>query len=122
MNGSQFVPMLAKLAVRRQAELDDAALGLFAEDLAGAGIDARDASAACDALGRAPRAEFQSAFPSLGDLLSACRSARWARMDREQAEYRASLPKQLPSKPISRDAAKNFLAQLKAIVKHGASR
>jgi hypothetical protein len=65
-----FIVALTKLAIRRQAEVDTAALTIYAEDLVDAAVGDKWILQACDTLGRLPRLEFESAFPPVGNIIA----------------------------------------------------
>jgi hypothetical protein len=101
------------MAVKRQAsDLDADTFDLYAAELAEEGIPVAHVIEACKQIGREPRAEGDTAFPSLGVLIDRChRAAR-------QLAYRATAgvltPK--PAEPISREEAAKLLAEIKAAV------
>ena len=71
--------------MRRQAKLDPEDYQVFAADLEE--YDLRDIEAGLTALGKEPRRERDTAFPSLGTLTSAIKIARRMRRDAEYAAH-----------------------------------
>lgn len=81
----EITASLATLAILRQAaDVTDVALDLYSAELTAAGVTGDVVAAACHAIQAAPRADGETAFPSLGTLLTACASVR--RTQREDAE------------------------------------
>jgi hypothetical protein len=72
--------------VRRQAKLDDEDYKVFASDLEE--YELADIEAGLSQIGKRPRDEGETAFPSLGTMLAAIKLARRQRCDRESEEYR----------------------------------
>lgn len=115
---SHYVPILAKLSARRQAEVDDAVYVIYAEDLAAESIPVADVEAVCARLGKQPREPYQTAFPPIGDILQACREIRQNRAQQQRAlEDRERNARLLPA-PLSREEASTWLARIKAAA-HG---
>jgi len=83
---SKIVALLAILGVRRQAKLDDEDYKVFASDLEE--YELADIEAGLSQIGKRPRDEGETAFPSLGTMLAAIKLARRQRCDRESEEYR----------------------------------
>jgi hypothetical protein len=101
---------LMKLAVARQAVLDEAGQQVYLEGLQQ--IPAEIVERACVALAGAERDDYQSAFPTLGTVITRCREMR---------DYLESLnaPKQLREArpvPLSAEEAKAWIARLKVAV------
>jgi hypothetical protein len=116
---AEFTMVLAKMAVRRQAEIDDATYTVYVDDLIAANVELADLQGACDELGKAPREAYQSAFPSVGDLLKVCRMRRRLRIDREiEAQY-GNRPLLTEGPPMSKDSAAKWLDRIKYAARHG---
>lgn len=101
------------MAVKRQAsDLDADTFDLFAAELAEEGIPVEHVIEACKQIGREPRAEGDTAFPSLGVLIERCHRAG------RQMAYRAvaGVIEPRPQQPISSAEAAQLLADIKAAV------
>lgn len=72
-----LLEQLARLAECRQASPSREALAIFAEELMD--YELVDVKVALQELGRKPRGPYQPAFPCLGDVLSAVKSAEYKR-------------------------------------------
>lgn len=111
---------LAKMAMFRQADPSDLTLNLYSAELEDHGIAPEVILRACQALQETPRREGETAFPDLGTLLVACREAKQALYREHLERLAAKAPKALMSaedvKPLSREQAKSFVADLKAQV------
>lgn len=70
VDNSRVIKALVRMGIARQSPPDEAALIVYAEELNG--IDPGVIEAACHRLSRRPRADFETAFPSLGALLLTC--------------------------------------------------
>lgn len=81
MNEKQrMVGAMTRMALFRQAEVSTATYVAYALALTEQGIDAGVVEAACRSLEATTRAEGETAFPSLGTLLSTCHGlsrGRW---------------------------------------------
>jgi len=66
--------LLTKMAIYRQAKLDPVTLEAYTQYLLG--MDMRAFQVAMAMLAESPREDGQTAFPSLGDILSAMEEAR----------------------------------------------
>ena len=86
---------LVRLAIARQFDLDEGTQEVYLDSLR---IETDiDVDEACHALATKPRADYDTAFPSLGALLAMCREVRLARAQRRIAELASHAPKQLTS-------------------------
>ena len=85
---NSLATMLAWLAQARQASLSKDTVKLYATEL-GDYLE-QDVQAGIRRLGTTPRREGETAFPDLGTVLEAVRSARGARQRYQEAEERAA--------------------------------
>lgn len=122
-NWRAYIPILAKLAVRRQAEVDPQTFTVYGEDLAAKNIPLEDVQAVCDRLGEKAREAYQTAFPCLGDILQPCLEIRRNR-ERTQLElaYREHQQRALAAPPMSDETAKLWLARIKDAAHKGVAK
>lgn len=113
---------LSIMAAKRQATVSAETLDLFSADLAEDGVPVERVVEACKRLGRAERAEGETAFPSYGTLLRVCREvardderARVAKLAAE-GERRLLAEHEVEVKPLTKAEAKAFTDDLKARV------
>jgi hypothetical protein len=110
---------LARLAVRRQAQVDDAVYLVYLEDLEPFPVAVVER--ACHAIGTAERVEFETAFPPVGNLLAECkRAAHQIETERIKALV-AAAPKLIGApetevQPPTREEAAAFVRDFKARV------
>ena len=71
MSHSDKMKSLARLMIARQAQLQDEDYQVYLEELRD--IPAEVVERACRKLARTERAEYETAFPSVGKILSECR-------------------------------------------------
>jgi len=113
---------LARMAMLRQADPSELMLDLYAAELATEGIDLELVIDACEQLGRAERAEFEPAFPTLGTLLRECHAAEYRRHRRRQLALAAQappallLPETTDTTPLTREEAKARVVEFRAAV------
>lgn len=118
----RVVVALARMAILRQApELTETDFTLFAAELESEGVPVEHIEEACRRIGREPREDGQTAFPSLGTLLAECKQVRVDTHYLRLQELAARAPKELmpPAEdfvPLSREEAKKFVDRLKAEV------
>ena len=107
---------LAKLGVRRQAQMGAADLAVYLED-----VDALPVAVvelACETLGKAPRAEYETAYPPVGNLLRACQRAACdlerIRVEALIASSPLALQAPVDETPLTREEAKAAYDYFKA--------
>jgi len=119
MSRDEIIQTLGRLAIRRQAEVDQFTFEVYADDLVREGVDAEDLVAVCWELGRKPRAEYQPAFPAVGDLLQGCAEIRRNKTQRMWEERRATAMMVTDGKPMTPENAKKWLERIKYAAHHG---
>jgi|SRR6185369_15004110 len=110
---------LAKLSILRQAsDVSDLTLDLYAAELEAAGITPDVVVIACQGLQSQPRAEGETAFPSLGTLLERCYAIRreWQKQAEAVASQRLLEAERSGQRNMTKAEAAAFIAQLKADV------
>lgn len=113
---------LGRMAVLRQADASEAMLDLYSAELAAEGLDPELVVDACEQLGRAERAEFEPAFPTLGTLLRECHAAEYRRHRRRQLALAAQapteflLPETTNTTPLTREEARARVVEFRAAV------
>lgn len=110
---------LTKLAVRRQAtQLEPSTYVVYLEDLQQTPLEVVEL--ACETVGKAPRAEYETAYPPVGNLLQACKRAAVELQEARWKAIAATAPKSLPpaeEMPPSREEASRVMAGFRARVR-----
>ncbi len=102
---------LVTMGVLRQAsDVDSETIDLYAATLAEEHIPLGHIIEACKQIGREPRGDGESAFPSLGTLVERCHRAG------RQLAYRALAPSEDKPEPITPEQATKLLADIREAV------